>query len=172
MRIWKRIVQKKPLPWYAEEKIKLGAHSTLLGVRFCYEEHHQWHALAIGDTCVFQIREDSLAAAFPIGHSTEFGSTPSLLSTDMSYNEKIWPQLAFFRGSWKTHDTFLLMTDALAQWFLNQAEQQNKPWITLLGFVRGDGCQKDFADWITQLRSSHSIKNDDVTLLVLTEVEE
>ncbi len=31
-RVWQRAVGQKPLPWYAEEKLRLGAYSALTGV--------------------------------------------------------------------------------------------------------------------------------------------
>src|SRR5258708_881251 len=34
-RVWQRAVGQKPLPWYAEEKLRLGAFSSLTGVTLC-----------------------------------------------------------------------------------------------------------------------------------------
>jgi len=166
IRIWKRITGHRPLPWYAEEKVKQGAHSTLLGVYFSRDETSRLRAIAVGDSCFFQVRAEGLLTAFPIDRSDKFGSTPLLLSTNIAYNERIWPNVCMYDGEWRDGDALLIMTDALAQWFLTQSQNGNQPWTDVLGFEE----REDFSNWIQMLRQSGSIRNDDVTLLILTAV--
>src|SRR5262249_4875960 len=70
-RAWLKHVSAQPLPWYAEEKVRSGAFAALLG--FTVEragpecDHYAlWSALAVGDCCLFQCRNNSLCAAFPL----------------------------------------------------------------------------------------------------------
>ena len=54
---------------------------------------------------------------------------------------------------------FLLMTDALAAWFLTQWEAKQTPWNDL------PDNDADFGPWLKTQRDSGALKNDDVTLL-------
>ncbi len=56
------------------------------------------------------------------------------------------------------------MTDALAAWFLAQAEQGERPWSIIRDL---DTCDQanEFADVVSDLRTSRLLRNDDVTLI-------
>src|SRR5262249_44305113 len=54
---WRTQVEGKHLPWYAETKFQEGAQATLLGVAFA---EGVWHAQAVGDCCLFQVRGNDL----------------------------------------------------------------------------------------------------------------
>ena len=49
--LWLEQVGSKPLPWYAAEKVRDGAFSTLLGLSIMQERADaiNWSAMAIGD---------------------------------------------------------------------------------------------------------------------------
>ena len=66
-------------------------------------------------------------------------------------------------GSWQGGDHFYLMTDALAAWFLREHEAGGRPWRRLEELDHGLA----FARWVDELRRSHALRNDDVTLLRL-----
>jgi hypothetical protein len=160
------------LPWYAEDKARNGAFAALLTLRFeepllwdgngepCKER--RWHALAIGDTCLFQIRDDAMLLAFPLSESAAFDSTPLLLSSNPARNLQVWDHAQVLSGVFKTGDILLLMTDALAKWFLSEIEAGNRPWHTLPALD-----QDSFADLALTLRAAHLLKNDDTSLLCI-----
>ena len=81
--LWSAEVWAKPLPWFAQAKVQHGAFSTLLG--FYLEDKPEetyagfWSVLAVGDTCIFQIRADELITCFPIERADQFGSRPVLI---------------------------------------------------------------------------------------------
>jgi hypothetical protein len=160
---WHQHVGGKPLPWYAEEKLREGAFATLLGVRLqealTRDGLGTWAALAVGDSCVFQVREDRLLRSFPLEQSAAFGSTPFLLSTHGHQNARVGPQVRTASGDLRDGDTLLLMTDALACWFLAEHERGHAPWKALPG---------GFEALIGRLRGERAIRNDDVTLLQLS----
>src|SRR5690606_7711668 len=70
--LWRQHVFSLPLPWYAEEKARKGAFSSLLGLDLTAtslegnvdSQTGKWFALAVGDTCMFHIRRDQLLTAF------------------------------------------------------------------------------------------------------------
>src|SRR5260221_6490734 len=60
-RVWQRAVGQKPLAWYAEEKLRLGAFSSLTGLTLFPPTGRDGNggplqALSIGDSCLFQLR--------------------------------------------------------------------------------------------------------------------
>ncbi|MFP2926106.1 protein phosphatase 2C domain-containing protein [Pyxidicoccus sp. 3LG] len=156
---WHQHVGAKQLPWYAEEKLRDGAFATLLGVRV---EAGAWSALAVGDSCLFQLREDRLSRSFPLEQSAAFGSTPFLLSTHVHQNARVGAQVRTATGDLRPGDTLLLLTDALACWFLAEHEQGREPWRELPGSAEA------FSALLGRLRKEKVIRNDDCTLLRLS----
>ncbi len=158
---WRTQVGGRPLPWYAEEKARLGAFSTLLGLRLFRDGALlKWFAVAAGDSCLFQLRAGRLLNAFPLKRSSDFTSRPALLSSNGGDSA-----LVRSSGRWKERDTFFLMTDALGCWFLRATEAKTRPWEALLDLhLDGTGGQS-FAQLVQELRSTGNLKNDDVTLL-------
>lgn len=167
---WSKELETKELPWYAEEKVRQGAFSSLLGLTLlCNEGMHgkgTWQALAIGDSCLCQIRSNSLIEAFPISQSSEFTSRPKLLGS--KHRSPAYDVVAETRiGDWEEGDSFYLMTDALAQWFLCESERGAKPW-RVLGDLDTIDQPLPFDEWIGSLRGERLMRNDDVTLLRIT----
>jgi hypothetical protein len=160
-RQWKARVGDKPMTWYAEEKARLGAYSSLLGLRLFKDGPLlKWFAVAVGDSCVFQLRAGRLVTAFPLKHSADFNSRPALLSSNSGEGP-----LVRCSGRWKERDIFFLMTDALGCWFLRSIEEESRPWETLLDLRAGDTGPQSFAQLVHELRSTGQLRNDDVTLL-------
>jgi hypothetical protein len=161
--MWKESVGAQPLPWYAEEKIRDGAFSSLLGLTIQEGESAGgepgiWEAMAVGDSCLFQVRDDELINSFPLNHSEKFNSRPTLLSSNPTFNERLSEYVFKMTGEWHVGDVFYLMTDALACWFLKVVEDGEKPWK-----IRRS-TQESFEGWIGKLRKEGAIRNDDVTM--------
>lgn len=163
--LWTRIVHRRPLPWYAEEKVQSGAFSALIGLEFLGETNRAgtWRALAIGDSCLVQIRKDQVITGFPLNNSASFSSRVILLSSNAANNHEVPSVIREADGTWKRGDTFFLMTDAVAAWFFKQVESGGRPWIELRSFGR-EGMVTSFPEWVDELRGSE-MKNDDVTVL-------
>ena len=161
---WREQVGRKPLPWYAEQKALQGAFAALLGLTVMAgamgEIGGRWEVLAIGDSCLFHVRGAEFIGAFPINHAEAFGNRPALLSSNDGANSGLAEQQACAVGAWESGDTFYLMTDALAHWFLTRIEQGDT-----LRPLPGRLEQSEFADWIADLRRVGELRNDDVTLL-------
>lgn len=165
---WAAAVDGLELPWYAEEKRDLGAFATFLGLVFrpsAVGKHGYWRALSVGDCCLFHTRGGRLTHSFPLTKSTDFGSAPQLLRSRGSDATHAPHQLA--HGRWHAQDRFLLMTDALAQWFLFRLEQGKDPLAEISHLLTEDSPQDVFADWIAERRAKSVLRNDDVTLIVV-----
>lgn len=173
---WYKEVTAKPLPWYAERKIQQGAFSTFLGLSLEDDSvtgKGIWTAFAVGDTCLFQVRDTELVTCLPIEQTEQFGYHPLLLSSSPQRNDGVWERLSEFEktGFWLPGDSFFLMTDALAQWFLGMVEQGEQPWLALRQFTGQTALpifSIQFETWINNRRDAKEMRNDDVTLLIIT----
>ena len=154
------------VPWYLEAGLNQGAFATFLGLVI---EETSWQALAVGDSCLFQVRQDELMCAFPIARAADFSNSPWLVGSRTSPGEVPHKNGLQQQGDWRPGDRFWLMTDALAQWFLVEVEAGGKPWLALdpLSHRADDEAQQAFAAWIETLRVARQLRNDDVTLLAV-----
>lgn len=185
---WQSGIPWATLPWYAEEKARDGAFASFLGLSIDREAHAhrpfsfwnwlwgrparsappgnrvwRWQALAVGDSCLFQVRQDRLLAAFPMRQAAEFNSRPLLLCSNPARNQPVWKAIRTTSGACEPGDWFLLVTDALGQWFLREHEAGGEPWRPLAELQT----QADFASLVERLRATQALKNDDATLLRL-----
>ena len=170
-RVWQRAVGQKPLPWYAEEKLRLGAFSSLTGVTLDPPAEPngnggEFKALSIGDSCLFQLRGGRLIWSFPFATSEEFNSRPLLTS---SLNRGADYEVAAQRvnGEWQPGDSFFLMTDALACWTLRLAEAGQDPFALLQSVETLPAFETLIADQrhCTDAEGIRLLKNDDVTFV-------
>jgi serine/threonine protein phosphatase PrpC len=173
-RCWLRMVTRRQVPWYLEEKIRRGAHATLVGLSIwdaqTPEPHGSWRVVAIGDSCLFHVRDDELLTVAPMSRSDEFNNHPHLISTDPATALGVGMSRAtVISGEWQPNDVFYLLTDALAEWALNKHETGRPPW-TLFRSMGEDGDSSDagqasFEAFVANLRKNDGLHNDDTTLL-------
>jgi hypothetical protein len=162
------------IPWYAEAKARAGSFATLLNLWIAPPEDDAtegaWDAAAVGDTCLFQVRDDKLYQAFPLKSSSAFDSTPDLIASKPPLGLAIKEER--FQGRWQVDDQFYLMSDALAAWFLSAYEQDGRPWVEIAAWREPAVTADRFATWIAELRASHRLRNDDVTLLIIEIIDD
>jgi len=164
---WHKIVSRRRLPWYAEEKVRSGAFAAIAGIRLEDGAGAQgrgiWKAIAVGDSCVFHVRKKKVLCCFPIQKSDDFNNSPRLLSSNKPESERYRAKLQRTSGVWHGGDTFYLMTDAVACWFLKQIESGAVPARELADLT--DGGSNSFQQWLSGLRERKGVRNDDVTIL-------
>jgi hypothetical protein len=163
-REWDAAVSARPLPWFAEEKARLGAFAALVVLELFSSPHRMWRATAVGDCCVFHLRANELRDKFPLEHSTDFDTRPFLIGSRSDYRELVAPRLGVRDGTWEAGDEFLLMSDALAQWFLSETEAQRRPHEVLARLPESE-VSESFREWVDELRRARRLRNDDTTLL-------
>lgn len=132
--------------WYVAAKAAEGAHAALFGFEL---RHDGWLAEAVGDCCLFHIRDDLLLAAWPIDDPDAFSHRPPLVSSRDSPMEILRTS-----GKWLPGDAFVFATDAAAEWLLRSESQARLIFEPVDHWF--DGSNRGF------------IRNDDVTLLVVT----
>lgn len=148
--------------WYAEEKSALGSFATLLGLAFenAKDGGIRWRAVAVGDSCLFQIRGGKLLAKFPVESLADFSNRPKLVGSAPSSPV---PEPDWFAGRAELRDAFYLLTDALAEWFLRVRGANGRPENELDRVTDPSRPPAAFADWIKSLRDTKAIRNDDCT---------
>jgi hypothetical protein len=166
---WNDAVSTLKLSWYAEEKLRAGAYAALVGLTLrdgMFGEDVAWEAIAVGDCCLFTVRDDTLEHAFPLSKSDEFGSSPHLLGSRQRHGRALDESPLEASGRWRAGDVFYLASDAVAQWFLRRHEEGGRPWRTLDTFSGPRG-RRRFSAWLEGERRCARIRNDDSTLIRL-----
>jgi len=166
--------RQQKLPWYAQQKAEFGAFAAIVGLLL--HEHPAdpatgavpaptWEALAVGDSNLFQVRGDRMHVAFPLTRAEEFGRSPFLVPTRGHAGNDLVRHLRLASGDWQPDDTFYLMTDALAAWFLRSQESGERPWQTLDALPAAPEAADTFKHFVASLREQQLLHNDDVTLV-------
>ncbi len=173
---WLREARSRPMPWYIEPKVEdQGGFSTFLGVVVerprggkAEERPLRWSAVAVGDCCVFQVRRGEVVVAHPVKRACDFGYTPPLLKTKDERAEAASRDAAWIHGLiWRPGDVLLLMTDALAEWFLGRSEADGTAWGELERFLSAPDPQAAFAGWVEERREAKELRSDDTTLVLI-----
>lgn len=167
-RIWRRGLQSKKLPWYAQEKLRRGAFAALLGLELSTEnaddQDGAWNAYSVGDCCLFHVAGDRLLTSFPFNDPRDFGSRPLLLSSVAERNGAAIASTSTISSRWSLGDRFYLVSDALAACFLAEHQGGNPPW-PLAHSLGTPEAEYDFWEWMSKLREQRALRNDDVTLV-------
>ncbi len=169
-RDWAKKAQSEPLPWYALEKVRRdGSHAALLGVRVS-PESGSFHALAVGDCALFQLRPRpadaknyALVAAFPYERSGDFGGAPILVPTQAAKHVNLPRHVMTHEGVVTAGDVLYLMSDALAAWFLGEIEARRTPWRWFDPLDLPDG-DRLLSATVRDLRDTKRLTDDDVTV--------
>lgn len=170
---WAAEVKRQPggpsAEWFVENRRQQGAFAAFLGIvieewKLLGLRRKRWRAVAVGDSCFFQVRDGKLRQSFPMKRADDFGNTPWLIGSAIPPNGDLTRKGQSLAGDWHPNDRLWLMTDALAQWFLRDNEKGGKPWERLEA-VQGEAA---FASLIEELRNKHELRNDDVTLVGVT----
>ena len=155
---WRQWIAQQNLSWFAKRKAGEGAFATFVSLEMFTDL--SWKALAVGDSCLFIVRDHNLHKSFPLQNSQEFNHSPRLIGT----NTKVANiRVLQIHGVANIGDRFYLATDAIACWIFKQIEVNQDPWVKLEEI----SSQDMFANWVTELRDRHEIVNDDTTLICL-----
>ena len=166
-REWSRAVPWERIPWHGEAKTRAGAVATLLGLTVDLTPGpygtFPWQAVAVGDCCLFVVRDDALAVSFPLEDSGQFNNTPSLVCSNPANNGGLWSRVHQLQGEFRPGDLILLASDALACWILQERESGGRPWEALLSL----DSESQWSGWVETQRSQRTMRNDDTTLIAV-----
>jgi hypothetical protein len=164
---WCAGVAAKPLPWYVEPKVAEGASAAFVGLEVNGRGRRGvWHATGLGDSCLFHIRAGVVRCTIPMACSSEFSNRPILVQSNAAVRDKVVASFWWESGRWQAGDSFLLMTDAIACWFMKQRESGEDPWRVLLDvWEQGQAPPQAFDEWVATVRGEGLMRNDDVTVV-------
>jgi len=170
---WKNEVRKAVETAAPHERVSLrnrAAHhdraaTTFVGLVF---QPTTWRAVAVGDSCLFQLRGDQLEFCGPLTRADQFTSSTPCVETDRV------PALRYARflsGTCKAGDLFVLATDAFSKWLLTQHEAGGDSWRDAVRLVSGASDWSVMFREIERLRARADLRalvNDDVAILTVS----
>ena len=169
---WKETFDFKSLPWNQRGKLKQygGGAATLLWIELfpstdsppANQGPYRLRGFAIGDCCLFHIRNGELLSTFPIQSLEEFGNDPKTLSATRKIEIE---QIAFetWESECEVGDLIVLATDAIAQWFYRQIDRGDE--IDWHAFDQLSS--EEWESCVRQMRNEDKMRHDDTTLLLL-----
>jgi hypothetical protein len=123
-----------------------------------------WRAFAVGDSCLFQVRNNELITVGPVCESSQFDNSPFLLGSKSKETiQRNASHVSVHSGTLARGDLFYLATDAMSQWLLLRLEAEMPPWDMLRDLGADD--TRPFDDLVDEMRSEHDLHNDDTTLM-------
>lgn len=154
----------RTLSWYAEEKARRGSFAAFVGVQFeLRPEAARWRAIALGDSCLIQLRDGIVCNALPISDYESFTATPLLVSSQAA-SQAALAQAIVRSGSIAAGDLFLLLSDAAAAWYLKLSTER-EPLREQFDFLLATGQNDKLAQLFEDERRAQRIKDDDVAIL-------
>ncbi len=179
---WRAWIAPSQQKWYeqVEEKVnernlfyltnsfntREPAASTFIGIEF-NKDSGVWEAMIIGDSCLFH-KSNTGFKSYLIENSADFTNHPEFFASFAKDNHS---EPTFRSGQANPGDTFILATDALAQWILEHEEAGKLD--AVLDRLKAVKTDEQFCQFVHEVRHDEAIRlvNDDVTLMLIS-VEE
>ena len=162
---WHAAVPWDRIPWHGEAKARAGAFATLVGLTIGAAPGSRrlfWQAFAVGDSCLFIVRDGGLRLSFPLEDAAEFDNNPALVCSNPANAGGLWENVRQSNGECAAGDSIILASDALAAWFLAKNAAGEKPWESLAALD-----SSGWDAWIGEQRRAGLMRNDDTTLVVI-----
>ena len=172
---WAASIDTSSLAWFQKAKLPMGAFSTLLHTRVCEVDGAQAGtfggyrlvAFALGDSCLFQIRDGELVRSFPLETSDQFEVDPIVLgSVDLKRDHLL--QFAILDEMCYPGDELILCTDAVAEWAVQCYANGEPPSWNDFWHMSED----DWRSGIVWLRQERQMRIDDATMLMVRVVDD
>lgn len=159
-------------PWYVDEAAVRGAFATFAGLQIdggATSDHApedgavRWSCLAVGDCCLFHVRDGALLTAFPLDRAHDFDDEPHLLTSVAFAGHHGGRRARSAQGAARPGDALVLATDGLATWALARSIGGPEVWDLL---ARID--HPRFAELVGRARRRGEMADDDVALVRCT----
>ena len=164
---WNDAVPWGRIPWHGQAKTRAGSLATFLAMQVAWPSDDSralpWRAAAVGDCCLFVVRDETLIVSFPLENSGQFNTTPPLVCSNPANNGDVWAQARQLGGECLPGDLMILASDALACWILEENESGGRPWETLLSL----NSEEQWREWVQAKRGERAMRNDDTTMVTL-----
>ncbi|MFD5744000.1 hypothetical protein ACFXJM_24275 [Streptomyces massasporeus] len=149
--------------WLHDAEARSVAAATFLGTKVHRApEGWSFEAVAVGDSCLLHVRENSLWHAFPLDDARQFGSHPDLLTAGAPLPVD---RIHHYREQLHEHDMVLLVSDALAEVLLAQGGPEAGADAARWWRVVRRLDETAFLRFVTGLRAARMIETDDTTMI-------
>ena len=162
----RRSWEGRALPWYAAEKARAGSFAAFVGVGFGAGARGRlrWRAVALGDACLVQRRGALIRASLPLSRPGDFTSSPPLVPSHEALLDAAMSHAVAAEGAAEDGDTFLLLSDAAAAWFL-QLSAERSALLAELDSLLAASDGNALAELFRGERRAGRIKDDDVAVV-------
>jgi hypothetical protein len=155
---------RETMAWMDQAAFDRGSFATLLGL-VCSPDGHHASVIAIGDSLFAFVDGNELVRTIPYITPSEFDKSPLLLSTNQLENcswddETIAEARHDLNIASHERPTFLLMTDAIGRWVLDQPCGER---VSMLLDIKND---EEFVNFVERERAEGRLRRDDATLVV------
>jgi len=148
------------LSWYSEEKARAGSFAAFVGVELDLNfDLPSWKAIALGDACLLHCRRGTLIKGLPLSRSESFNTAPILVASDSSLHESSMTSVVIDSGSCESGDVLLLMSDAVASWYLQRLENGSAENLF------DTKCDEELKQFFDDERLAGRIRNDDLAII-------
>lgn len=150
------------LSWYSEEKARNGSFAAFVGMELDLETGSpSWQAIAMGDACLLHCRRGALLKSLPLSSSESFNTGPLLVASDCSLHGSIMQSVVIDSGNCESGDVLLLMSDAIASWYLQRLETNDLDPVELIRSMHDE----ELSRFLDDERLAGRIRNDDIALV-------
>lgn len=158
----------RSLPWYAEEKSASGAFAAFVGVEFAVgvPSGYRWEAVALGDACLVHKQDGVVLQAMPISDPDQFGYHPRLVPSAPNRQAGLGDEATCATGMAKPGDTILLLTDAIAAWYLRSTHDSPES-VQEFEQLLEAGARDPIVEFVTTEREAKRLRNDDVAAVLV-----
>ena len=122
-----------------------------------------WDALAVGDSCLFQERPSQFLA-FPLAEPEHFLERPFLVPSLIEQDPHLRRHVRQERGVSLPGDCFLLMSDAIACWYLAHGRCE-RDLGKRLHRLMSDDRRAELEGLVIEERAAKRLRNDDVAIV-------
>ena len=153
------------LSWYAEEKARTGSFAAFVGVQLELDEPSpSWKAIALGDSCLLHRRNEEILQALPISDYESFNATPLLVPSQLTMQDRALENLVVASGTLRDGDVLLLLSDAIAAWYLMLVEKDDQI-RSAFDLLLKAGQADELRQLMEKHRLSGKLKDDDVAAI-------
>lgn len=153
----------RALPWYAAEKARAGSFAAFVGIGFeaGARGRLRWRAVALGDACLVRRRGALIRGSMPLSRPGDFNSSPPLVPSHAGLLDAAMSHAVTAEGATEDGDTFLLLSDAAAAWFL-QLSDERSALVAELDSLLAASNREALAELFSRERRAGRIRDDDV----------
>ena len=114
------------LTWYREEKARSGSFAAFVGLEIReLQNAWLWRAVSLGDSCLVHLKNDGGYKSWPIEDQRTFNSSPVLVPSLPDTQMSAFDCANILYGNLERGETLLLLSDAVAAWFIGRAEAKD-----------------------------------------------